>query len=115
VWLDAKYQEMGYGNYGLYKIGKEADDILGDIQYISPFDIGKNTVDKIFTVEQDIVNGAPFLPVMTTGTGVMYTTKNWTNFPTTDTTKYDYRVEVTVAYAQGNFVQTLMNLKPANS
>jgi peptide/nickel transport system substrate-binding protein len=113
AWLDAKYQSMDYGNYGLYHIGNAANKVLGTIQYVSAFDTSPELKSKIDIVQKDIVNGAPYLPILNTGIGIMTTSKNWTGFPTNDTSKYDYKPAVNGMDAMSNFIQTIMHLQKA--
>jgi peptide/nickel transport system substrate-binding protein len=112
-WLTQKYQEMSYGNAGLYHIGDAANKVLKGMVNVSAFDTSPALKSKLDIVQKDILNGAPYIPVLSTGVGVMWTTKNWTNFPIEDTSKYDYKPAISFD-AMSNFIQTVIHLKKAS-
>lgn len=105
--LEEDRQEMDYGNRGLWKAPEVFQNGLTELQKTSPTDI--DLIRPTFeSMQEAVVEDAPYLGVIEGGQGVMWTVKNWTGWPKSG--ESDYRPQVTQL---NNFPMTVMNLEPA--
>lgn len=106
--LGKKEQEADYGNPGLWKAPKSANDALVTMGKTDPSDT--ETMKRLNqTVQKAVAEDAPYAPVLAGGSGEMMSTKNWTGWP--EPGQSDYRPTATSFY--NNMVLTVLKLKPA--
>ena len=102
-------EETNNGNWGRWDWGEEARSKMNIL--VSTLNTPE-TQDKIAEgvqgVQQAFLEQAPHAPVQGSGTGVMYSTKNWTGIP--DPADVDYFPRVG---GMGNLTNLLMAIKPA--
>lgn len=102
-------EETNNGNWGRWDWGEEARSKMNIL--VSTLNTPE-TQDKIAEgvqgVQQAFLEQAPHAPVQGSGTGVMYSTKNWTGIP--DPADVDYFPRVG---GMGNLTNLLMAVKPA--
>lgn len=102
-------EETNNGNWGRWYWGEEAEEKMEIL--VSTLN-RPETQDKIAEgvqgVQQAFLEQAPHAPVQGGGTGIMYSTINWTGFP--DPADVDYFPRVG---GMGNLTHLLMAIKPA--
>ncbi|PMC74718.1 ABC transporter substrate-binding protein [Brachybacterium sp. UMB0905] len=102
-------EETNNGNWGRWEWGEEAEtkmQIL--VSTLNTPETQDQIAEGVQGVQQAFLEQAPHAPVQGGGTGVMYSTINWTGFP--DPADVDYFPRVG---GMGNLTNLLMAIKPA--
>ena len=107
--LEAVPQKNGYGNQGLWKMPKEGNDALAALQALPRGNTAEINV-QLQIIQKAVAEGAPYLSYMSGGSGEMWTTKNFTGFPTMKDDAFDYRSSIG---GYNNVAMTTAALKPA--
>ena len=85
-------QKNGYGNQGMWKMPKEANDALMALQAVPMEETAKIT-SLLQVIQKAVAEGAPYLSYMSGGSGEMWTVKNWTGFPSVEG-DFNYRSSI---------------------
>ncbi|MCU6480273.1 ABC transporter substrate-binding protein [Arthrobacter sp. A2-55] len=107
--LEAGPQKLGYGNQGLWKMPKEANDALAALQALPMQNIAEITT-QLQIIQKAVAEGAPYLSYMSGGSGEMWTTKNWKGFPSMKDEAVNYRSSIG---GYNNAAITTINLEKA--
>lgn len=102
-------EETNNGNWGRWAWGDEAEEKMQIlVSTLNRPETQDQIAEGVQGVQQAFLEQAPHAPVQGGGTGVMYSTMNWTGFPAPADVDYFPRVG-----GMGNLTHLLMEIKPA--
>jgi peptide/nickel transport system substrate-binding protein len=107
--LSAAAQKNGNGNQGMWKMPKEGNDALAALQSV-PMENTAEITTQLQIIQKAVAEGAPYLSYMSGGSGEMWTTKNFTGFPSVKDDSFDYRSSIG---GYNNVAVTTINLTKA--
>jgi peptide/nickel transport system substrate-binding protein len=82
---------------------------LNALYQLDPFATNRDEIinEAVAEPEQLVIDQAPFIPIITSGVGVIYTTINWSGIPEPDTVSWRPSVETNQS---GNIVETVKHV-----